>query len=329
MDRTQYEHVTHRDTSSDLVLRLDAIETALLGADVLNLGADFHTALRALAEIRAGRWDFVESDPELDEGVPGARQRARMEETAHGLRDLLERLEALQAVTIRSWRARGASYGAIGQALKVSRSTAQDRVKALTATTPLPGEHWVRGAAPVPAVCDHVSVGVIVQEAGHDLLIRRAHYPYGWAPVAGHLDQHGDPEAAARQEMAEETGLTVRSLLHVNGGWRPNRCRRLIRGGRPAGHHWTIYSAEVDGELSPSAAETMGAGWFSPAELQALAERTIAYAKGEIPEIEWLMTPGLEPVWLHWLTRARHISVSGPDLQLVETIAARPPTSPV
>ncbi|MER7129704.1 NUDIX domain-containing protein [Streptosporangium saharense] len=325
MTHTQYDHTIHPGGASQLSLRLDGVETALLGADTLNLGADFHAALRAIAEIRAGRWDSLEEDPELDEGDPGARQRARMEETAHGLRDLLERLEALQAVTVRSWRARGASYGSLAKALGVSRSTAADRVKALTAT-PLPRERWVRGGAisPPPAVCDHTSVGVVIRDDhGRYLLIERARHPHAWAPVAGHIDDHGDPETAARQEVAEETGLTVERLLHLTGGWRPNRCRRLVR--RQPGHHWTVYSAVVTGDLSPSAEETRGARWVTPDELQALTDRATAYARGEVTEEDWSAAPGLEAVWAYWLAQRSLITVTPEDLQHLEVLAASPP----
>lgn len=60
--------------------------------------------------------------------------------------------------------------------------------------------------------CDHASVGVLISSPDGLLVFERATPPAGIAPVAGHLDRHGGPEAAAHAEVTEEVGLTVTHL---------------------------------------------------------------------------------------------------------------------
>lgn len=65
-------------------------------------------------------------------------------------------------------------------------------------------------ASTSPKPCDHMSVGVLIQnDAGEYLMFERATAPAWIAPPAGHVDDHGEAEDAARAEMSEEVGLTV------------------------------------------------------------------------------------------------------------------------
>ncbi|MET9713375.1 NUDIX domain-containing protein, partial [Nocardiopsis alba] len=64
----------------------------------------------------------------------------------------------------------------------------------------------------MPKTCCKTSVGVVTfsSDRSQMLMIRRGTAPAGIAPVAGHaLDEHASYEAAAREEVAEEIGLTV------------------------------------------------------------------------------------------------------------------------
>lgn len=101
--------------------------------------------------------------------------------------------------------------------------------------------------------CDHAAVGVHISSPTGLLVFERARPPAGIAPGAGHVDQHGGPEQAARAEVAEEVGLTVRSLHLLTTAWRPNRCRRPAK--NRVGHYWSVYRAEVSGQIRPSALE--------------------------------------------------------------------------
>lgn len=188
------------------------------------------------------------------------------------------------------------------------------------------------------SVCDLRSVGVIVTDPdGLFLMFERATFPIGIAPPAGHVDDHATPADAARAEVLEEVGLKVVKLEQLLPEvWRPNRCRRdLPPEAKPddAGHWWTIFGARVTGELAPSARETRGARWYHPHEVNGLMYRTMTYASDGMTHAEWTARPGIEPVWMRWLSRygmrePRLDVLSMPPLRRVEKLAERGPDFP-
>ena len=117
--------------------------------------------------------------------------------------------------------------------------------------------------------CDNKSVGVVIQnEKGDVLLLDRARFPFGLAPPAGHVDEHGSLEQTAIDETSEEVGLIVSDLEEViSERTVDNVCRRL--GGDH--HSWTVFlSRQFTGEITPNIDETKGAAWHSLEELQVL-----------------------------------------------------------
>jgi hypothetical protein len=61
--------------------------------------------------------------------------------------------------------------------------------------------------------CDNTSVGIVITDhQSRYLMFDRATFPPGTAPAAGHIDDHGTAEDAARAEVEEELGLTVTGL---------------------------------------------------------------------------------------------------------------------
>jgi 8-oxo-dGTP pyrophosphatase MutT (NUDIX family) len=150
-----------------------------------------------------------------------------------------------------------------------------------------------------PQICDNKSVGVIIEnDSGAFALLRRARFPIGIAPPAGHLDSHGSLELAAVNEAREESGL----IISVGGLKRTaiyerrvnNQCRRL--GGDH--HDWTVFETDqFGGELQPSPDEAKSAGWYDPPLLQELADRTRAFQAGQISPEDWVANPGLEEIW--------------------------------
>lgn len=147
--------------------------------------------------------------------------------------------------------------------------------------------------------CDHTSVGMLVWRDGKLLLIERKKFPPGFAAPAGHVDGDADYETSARRELREEVGLEAGDMMLLREGRRENPCRR--EGG--TWHYWKIYRAEVDAscEVVRSQDETKRAEWCSGERIRALAARTEAYLRGEVPEEDWGKDPGLEPVWYAWL----------------------------
>ncbi|MGI5247741.1 NUDIX hydrolase [Dactylosporangium sp. CA-139066] len=169
--------------------------------------------------------------------------------------------------------------------------------------------------------CCRETVGVLIaDEAGRLLMFARQQPPPGVAPVAGHVGEHGDFESAARAEVAEEVGLTVVRLEELARGWRSTWCRR-----GSDGHMWRIYRAEVSGTLQLKPDEAANAGWYGPAELQVLADLTVAHARGELLAAAFEVAPGLEPVWVSWLAELGHIIVPAADLAAVEALAQQAP----
>lgn len=145
-------------------------------------------------------------------------------------------------------------------------------------------------------ICDNKSVGMIIRKYDNILLIERKRPPFGFAPPAGHVDDHGSFEDAARNEVQEEVGLKVKNLKLVVEGRKENHCRRS--GG--TWHYWKIYEVKVEGEVKRNRDETKQTGWFSNEQIGSLVERTHKYLNDEISEEDWKKNPGIEPIWEEW-----------------------------
>lgn len=152
-------------------------------------------------------------------------------------------------------------------------------------------------------VCDNKSVGMIIRKNNDILLIERRKPPFGFAPPAGHVDDKGSFENAAREEVQEEVGLMPKSIRLIAEGRKENPCRRESG----TWHYWKIYQVEADGKIKRSEDETKQAGWFSTDQIKFLAQRTEGYLSGKIPEGEWRQSPGIEPVWYQWMKELKII----------------------
>lgn len=155
------------------------------------------------------------------------------------------------------------------------------------------------------ARCCGTSVGAIIRRLTADgweyLLIGRAWWPTGWAPIAGHVyDQHTSPFDAVRTEVWEEGGLTVVSAVLVDEVTLPNLCQAPPS--KRHGHHWWVYLVDVTGELSPDAEETTGARWVPESELQRMADATVAHAL-QGGHARDLAPTALEAVWCELFAR--------------------------
>lgn len=153
------------------------------------------------------------------------------------------------------------------------------------------------------SVCDNKSVGMFVWRKGKLLVIKRAKFPKTYSIPAGHVDEHGSFEDAARAELEEEVGLTATKLTLCAQGRKENQCRR--EGG--SWHEWRLYEVEAAGDVQPSPDETKGALWVSKEEIRTLAERTKLRQAGEVSDDAWEADPGLEPVMCEWFTELKII----------------------
>lgn len=152
-------------------------------------------------------------------------------------------------------------------------------------------------------ICDNKSVGMLIWKNDKLLLIERKKFPFGFAIPAGHVDDHGSFEDAAKDEVEEEVGLEVTNIKLITEGRRENVCRR------PGGtwHYWKLYETEVQGDLKPSQDETKKAGWYTKDEIREMAEKTEKYTRGEISEDEWKSSPGLERNFYEWIKELKVI----------------------
>lgn len=99
----------------------------------------------------------------------------------------------------------------------------------------------------------------------HVLLIRRRWEPFAgmWAFPGGHVDPGETVEAAARRELAEETGIEVDDLTPVGVYTAPGR--------DPRGRYATaVFTAHLDGMPAPTAADDADAARWVPVD-EALA----------------------------------------------------------
>lgn len=143
--------------------------------------------------------------------------------------------------------------------------------------------------------CDNKSVGVIITNSEDEiLLIQRARFPFGLAPPAGHVDDHGSLKKAAVEEVSEETGLVIsesKLVTKIADRMVQNRCRRT--GG--SHHVWNVYSTDqYTGELSAKLDEAKTARWYSPAAIQEIADYTQSHAAEKARESSQV----IEQVWL-------------------------------
>ncbi len=125
----------------------------------------------------------------------------------------------------------------------------------------------------------HYSVGAVIERAGRYLMLDRTKPPFGWAGVAGHVD-NSDPSdiTAIVREVKEESGLLVvdqPTLLYAEEvPW--NDCSRGIKV-----HYWKLYRCDTIGTPRKDA-ESKTMEWKSSDQIRALQ---------------------LEPVWAHWYTK--------------------------
>lgn len=177
--------------------------------------------------------------------------------------------------------------------------------------------------------CDNHVVGVLIaDDTGRLLMFQRATPPAGIAPVAGHVEHHGSVVDAALAEVREEVGLDVIALRRVHAVLLPDSCgSRDLPGPEGFDHHWTVFWAtRWTGQVCADEREARRPTWYTPAQVQALADYTVSYAHGTVPDTEFTTAPGLEPVWVLHLHRLGMIRVGVDDLVLIYRLAGRAPS---
>ncbi len=111
----------------------------------------------------------------------------------------------------------------------------------------------------------HFSVGVIIKRNEKFLMHDRAVFPFGWAYIAGHVDEGETEFEALKREVKEETGLELKNpklLIQEYSEW--NECSKGVKG-----HEWYLYEAEAEGEAIKTR-ESKAIGWFTIEEVKKL-----------------------------------------------------------
>ncbi len=124
----------------------------------------------------------------------------------------------------------------------------------------------------------HYSVGALIKKDGKYLLIDRAKPPFGFAGLAGHIDEGETKTEALFREVKEESGLKVEKyqlLFKEELDW--NTCNKRI-----GVHYWHLFKCEASGEIRKYSSEEKSIGW---------------YTKEQIVDLK------LEPVWEYWFRK--------------------------
>jgi 8-oxo-dGTP pyrophosphatase MutT (NUDIX family) len=128
----------------------------------------------------------------------------------------------------------------------------------------------------------HYSVGALIKKDGKYLLIDRVQPPFGFAGIAGHIDEGENPEQALKREVEEESGLKIEKyklLFEEELDW--NWCSKGV-----GIHYWYLYECDVSGKIKENYTETKSIGWYSAEEIKKLK---------------------LEPVWEYWFKKIKII----------------------
>lgn len=132
----------------------------------------------------------------------------------------------------------------------------------------------------------HYSVGALIERDGKFLLIDRNVPPYGFAGIAGHVDEGESPEEALKREVKEEAGLNVESYELISEeelDW--NWCSRGIDV-----HYWYLFRCEVSGNIKREVREAKSIDWYSKREIKKLS-----------------LEEKLEEVWDYWFKKLKII----------------------
>lgn len=128
----------------------------------------------------------------------------------------------------------------------------------------------------------HYSVGAIIKIDNKFLLINRTKPPFGFAGLAGHIDEGETEVEALIREVTEESGLRIIKhylLFEEELDW--NFCSKGINV-----HYWYLFECDVEGELTINKKESKSIAFYTNEEIKQLR---------------------LEPVWEYWFKKLKII----------------------
>lgn len=129
----------------------------------------------------------------------------------------------------------------------------------------------------------HYSVGAVIEKNNKYLLIDRAIYPYGFAGIAGHIENEDKtPLQAIKREIKEESGYNAKNcILLFQEEIQNNPCSRGVNI-----HYWYLYKCGITGKIKQNKKETKSIGWYTKQQISKLYKQK-----------------KLEPVWEYWFNK--------------------------
>ena len=144
---------------------------------------------------------------------------------------------------------------------------------------------WLRGYVGSQLILVPAVSTLAVDDDGRVLLVYE-HDADAWSTPGGSIDIDEIPEAAARREVFEETGLSVRldGILTVLGG---PEFHAHYKNGDEVAYVSTVYRGSVtDGQVRVDGDEVTAVQWFARDELATLPLTN--FAKGLFRHLDWL-----------------------------------------
>lgn len=148
----------------------------------------------------------------------------------------------------------------------------------MTGAAPPPSSDAGPGGEPGPAYRRGVGIMLLNRE-GRVFAAERIDTPGAWQMPQGGIDIGEEPAAAARRELAEETGVERVTMLAESRGWfsydLPADLRRRVWRGRYVGQAQKWFAMRFDGadaeiRLDGAHAEFGAWRWMAPERLPAL-----------------------------------------------------------
>lgn len=130
-------------------------------------------------------------------------------------------------------------------------------------------DHYDDPAAPAPNTLVPVAFAVVRDRSGAVLLVRRIDTG-NWELPGGRVEVGETAAAAAVREVAEEAGLRIRVTALAGLFTSPRHVVAYSHGEVRQQFAVCFHARPLGGRLHPDGTETDAAGWFRPADLDAL-----------------------------------------------------------
>ncbi len=109
----------------------------------------------------------------------------------------------------------------------------------------------------------HFTSAALIKKGGKYLLIDRRKKPFGWAPVAGHVDAGENFKKALDREIKEEANLKIKKAKLIFSETVRFGCRRI-----GSYHYVSVYDCKVSGKIKVQRDEVKRYRWFTTDEMK-------------------------------------------------------------